>query len=78
MCFTALVAASMKVTEFDPIDTTAMVRWSGEKPMPCASTCPVYSGLKFAGSGSPRRMTPSSLLSAGSVTDTVFENCSAA
>src|SRR5262249_45895856 len=30
------------------------------------------------GEGSPSRMTPSSVLSAGSVTETVLENCSAA
>jgi hypothetical protein len=41
VCFTALVAVSMKVTEFEPIDTTASVRWSGEKPMPCTSTWPL-------------------------------------
>src|SRR3954468_20142451 len=32
----------------------------------------------LAGVGSPRRMTPSNVLSAGSVTEIVFENCSAA
>jgi len=38
------------------------------------------SGPRFQrrGERSPRRMTPSSLLSAGSVMETVFENCSAA
>jgi hypothetical protein len=75
---TTLVAVSMKSTAFDPIATTAMVRWSGEKPMPCTRSWPLYSGLKLAGSGSPSRMTPRSLLSTGSVTDTVLENCSAA
>jgi len=29
-----LVAVSMKATELEPIETTAMVRRSGEKPMP--------------------------------------------
>jgi hypothetical protein len=32
MCFTELVAASMNVTEFEPIETTSTVRRSGEKP----------------------------------------------
>ena len=37
---TALVAVSMKFTEFDPIESTAGVRWSGEKPMPCTRSWP--------------------------------------
>ena len=36
-----LVAVSMKVTEFDAIDTTASVLRSGEKPSPWTRTWPL-------------------------------------
>src|SRR3954453_6399867 len=68
----------MKVTELDPMDTTTRVRWSGENPSPCTSNCPRYKGLKLPGDGSPSLITPNSVLSAASVTETVLENCSAA
>jgi hypothetical protein len=50
---------------------------SGEDPIPCTSTCPKYSGLKLPGWGSPKRIVPRSRFVADSVTETVFENCSA-
>src|SRR6266446_6993272 len=68
----------MKLTELEPIETTTRVRWSGEKPRPCTMSWPRYKGERFAGCGSPSRMTPSSLFAWGSITETVLENCSAA
>jgi hypothetical protein len=71
------VAVSMNDTELEAIETTASVRLSGEDPIPCTSTCPKYSGLKLPGWGSPKRIVPRSRFVADSVTETVFENCSA-
>src|SRR5262249_42304263 len=50
------VSRSMNDTEFEPIETTASARESGEKPRPCTSNWPRYSGLRFPGAGSPRRI----------------------
>src|SRR4029450_2392327 len=77
-CFTALVAVSTNVTELEPIETTIRVRRSGENPRPCTSSGPRESGEGFARCGPPSRIPPRSLFAAGSITETVFENCSAA
>ncbi len=50
----------------------------GENPSPWTRTWPVYRGLKYACAGCPRLMTPNNVLVEGSVTETVFEYCSAA
>jgi len=69
----ALVAVSMNVTELEPIETSTSVRSSGEKAIPCTSSWSRYSVLSAPGTGSPTRMTSSSLLELGSITETVFE-----
>jgi hypothetical protein len=73
----------MNVAELVVMEITTTVRRSGEKPMPCTSSCSRYSGLRVPGVGRlgvaaiggwPSRITPSNLLSAGSITDTAPEN----
>ena len=39
----------MKVTELDPMDTTASVRWSGEKPQSVHQQLPAVQGAEIAG-----------------------------